>query len=434
MIFTHDKNIPITGELIAEFIEQHKLLLPKYIESKNMYEGNHAILFREAREVYKPDNRLVVNFAKKIVDTFNGYFIGVPVKITHENEKLQEIVNDFVNRNGLDDQDSELSKACSIYGHAYEYLYQDEETKTRVLAKTPLDTFVVYDESALGSRLFGITCFYDKEDKFVGELVDDTYRYDLVMNDKKQISLTNPIQHYYGGVPMVEYIENEERQCIFEGVKSLINAFNEALSAKADDVAYFGDAYLVVKGADLNEKTMEQLRSNKTINLAGDGTDKVVIEFLAKPNADETQENLLNRLTTLIYDTAMVTNTNDEFFSKAPSGVSLEFKLQDMNNMAINKERKFKRSMKRRFKLMFALISNVPTAQRDEWYNLGFLFTRNIPRNKLAEIEMAAKAEGIVSHKTQLEMISVVDDANAELELIEEENKAPLENQYDSQK
>lgn len=32
------------------------------------------------KDPWKPDNRLTVNFTKYIVDTFTGYFNGIPVK------------------------------------------------------------------------------------------------------------------------------------------------------------------------------------------------------------------------------------------------------------------------------------------------------------------------------------------------------------------
>ena len=49
---------------------------------------------------------------------------------------------------------------------------------------------------------------------------------------------------------------------------------------------------------------------------------------LQKSTADGTQENLLNRLETLIYQTSMVANISDESYGNATSGVALAYKLQ----------------------------------------------------------------------------------------------------------
>lgn len=56
---------------------------------KNLFESQAPILSLDKKEPYKPDNRLVVNHAKYTVETFNGYFAGIPVKVSHEDKKNQ---------------------------------------------------------------------------------------------------------------------------------------------------------------------------------------------------------------------------------------------------------------------------------------------------------------------------------------------------------
>lgn len=427
MVFVYSREEEITAEVVLNFINQHRALLPKYLESKNMYEGNHNILNQEAKAEYKPDNRLVVNLSKYIVDTYNGYFIGIPVKVTHDDTKVNEVVQNFRNQSDMDDNESELAKICAIYGHAYEYLYQDEEARTNVVYNTPLDMFVVYDDTIAQKQLFAVRYHYDKERKLVGEMVDSNYRYYFKDNEGK-LTFTEEEQHFYGDVPIVEYIENEERQSVFENVKTLINQLNKVLSEKANDSEYFADSYIKILGAELDEESLRTLRDNRIINFSGDGVNDIVVDFMTKPSADELQENLLDRLHDLIFQIAMVANINDENFSGA-SGVALEFKLQPMKNLAINKERKMKSGMQKRYNMIFNLPTNIPAAKRNEWIGLSYKFSRNIPHNVSDEAETAARLEGIVSRSTQLGTLSIVDDAKLEIERIEEENK-PV-SQYD---
>ena len=432
MVFVFPREDEITSEVVEKFISEHKKLVPSYLYNKDMYEGRHEILTREARDTYKPDNRIVVNFARMMVDTFNGFFNGIPVKVSHDKEQVEAFLGVFSGVNGIEDSEAELAKLTSIYGHAYEYIYQDEDANSRLLASTPIDTFLVYDDSVIGSRLFAVRYQYDYEGFLVGELVDSVNRYKIRENADGSITIEEGIPHYYGGVPVIEYVENEERQSLFENAKTLINALNKAISAKMDDVDYFADSYLKVIGADLDEKTMTDLRANRTINLTGDGANDVTIEFLAKPDADQTQENLIDRLIDLIFQVSMVVNMNDSKFGNDPSGVSLRYKSQQMNNLAISKERKFQRSMQRRYKLLFQLPTNVPSNLRDEWANLEYAFTRNEPKNLAEEAEVATKLEGVVSKETQLRLLSIVKDAKVEMERIESENE-PLP-EYDSEK
>ncbi|MHA3226083.1 phage portal protein [Globicatella sulfidifaciens] len=434
MVFVFDSNKEITSEVIEEFIYKHMELVPKYTESKNFYEGLHDILKRPKREAYKPDNRIVVNLAKYMVDTFNGFFNGIPCKETHENEKINQVLSDFGRRNDLDNHESELAKMTSIYGHAFEYMYQDDNAQTSIIYNSPLDMFIVYDDSIQQEPLFAVRYYFDDNQRLQGELTTLTHRLKLFEDDKGKIVIDEPNNNinspdhnalYYDGLAVVEYIENEERMSLFESVKSMMNALNNAISAKADDVDYFADAYLVILGALLDEDTIRDFRANRTINMEGGDINKLVIEFLEKPSSDETQENLINRLLDLIFTTAMVINMQDEKFGAA-AGIALENKRQPMDNLAKMKERKFQSSMAMRYKMLFSLQTNVPNTQKDEWINIKYQFTRNVPVNLKEEVEIARGLEGIVSEETQLGYISGVKDPQEEMEKKRKENPEPV--------
>ena len=71
---------------------------------------NYPIFYESAKPDWKPDNRIAVNFAKYIVDTMNGSFIGIPVKLTCENKEVESYV-EFLDR--YNDQDD--NNACLLY-------------------------------------------------------------------------------------------------------------------------------------------------------------------------------------------------------------------------------------------------------------------------------------------------------------------------------
>ena len=218
---------------------------------------------------------------------------------------------------------------------------------------------------------------------------------------------------------------------MIEPVETLINGFNNVLSEKNNDVSYFSDAYLSILGALLDDDSIKNLKDNRIINLAGDNAEKVTVEFLEKPDADQTQENFLDRTERLIYQLSQVANIDDTTFGTAgnSSGVALEFKLQPMKNLASNKERKFQQGLQTLFSMVFNVVTNVPSNLSDEYRNIQYNWSRNLPANNEAEMQVVRGLDGIVSHRTQLDMLSAVSDSTAELERIEEEN-APLE-QYD---
>ena len=204
----------------------------------------------------------------------------------------------------------------------------------------------------------------------------------------------------------------------------MINAYNKAISEKANDVDYFADAYLKVLGTLLEEDDIKHIRDDRIINFDGD-IEKVIVEFLQKPDGDTTQEHLIDRLERLIFQISMVADISDENFGTS-SGIALKYKLQAMSNLAKTKERKFNSGMNRRYMLIFS--NPVSGMLKDDWVKVKPIFTRNFPANVLEETQIAGNLEGIVSKKTQLGALSIVDNVDEELKRIEEEEE---ENQND---
>src|SRR5699024_5061771 len=130
------------------------------------------------------------------------------------------------------------------------------------------------------------------------------------------------------------------------------------------------------------------------------------------------------------YQLSQVANINDTTFStQAMSGVALEFKLQPMKNLALNKERKFEQGIQTMLQMLFNVDTSIPQSQKQEYMNVEYDWSRNLTANLDDEMTMIRGMDGIISHRKKLEMFSADDDVQAEQEQIEEEN-APLE-QYD---
>ena len=422
-MFRLARDTEMTLTLLSEFLTKHTHEVKnRYEPLYNAYTSDHEILHDPAKPKYKPDNRVVVNFPKYIVDTMNGFFIGNPIKIVAEDEAVSDYVEYLDRYNDQDDNNAELAKICSIYGKGNEMYYTDEESELCITYLDPKEAFMIYDESIIERPLFFVRRYVDREGFEYGSISDET----SVRNFKVTGGLTwldewQP--HYFPGVPATEYVENGERQGIFEPVMSMVNAYNKAISEKANDVDYFADAYLKVLGTVVDNEDVKFIRDNRIVNFEGDGSDKIIAEFMEKPNSDTTQENLLERLERLIFQISMVANISDENFGTA-SGIAMKYKLQSMSNLEKTKERKFAAGMNRRYQLLFGHpASKVPA---DAWIQLQYKFTPNIPANLQEEAQIASQLEGITSHETQLKVISAVEDVKGELDKIEEENKEAM--------
>lgn len=407
----------MTTELLGELIDQHKAKNYRYDNLINMYTGTHDIVLMDKKERFKPDNRLVVNFAKYIVDTLNGFFVGIPIKVTHDADGINDYLNYLDKFNNQDDNNSELSKLTSIFGNAYELLFVDEDGDIGMTYIDPREAFVVYDNSIVGKPMYGVRFYENTDRELEGSYSDkDTIYYFKEVNGSLRIY--DEVSHIFGEVPIIEYVENEEKMGAFESVITLINAYNKSISEKANDVDYFADAYLKILGAALEEEELASLRDNRIINFRGQDSDKLIVEFMPKPDADVTQENLLNRLESLIFQISMVMDITDDKFG-TQSGIALKYKIHNMENLAKTKERKFTAGLNKRYKMIAH--TGLTPIKGDDWAGIDYSFTRNYPANLLEESEIAKNLTGITSQETVLKTLSVIDDARKEIERIEAE-------------
>ena len=144
--------------------------------------------------------------------------------------------------------------------------------------------------------------------------------------------------------------------------------------------------------------------------------------WLTKTMQDTATENYKTRLQTDIHRFSMTPNLTDENFAGNLSGVALEFKLWGLEQLAVYKERKFKRALQRRIELLCNFLK-LKTDKEDDWRTININFTRNIPMNIPDVVDMVVKLNGILSQQTLLARLPFIDDPAKELEQIEAESE-----------
>lgn len=451
-MFRIPKDKQMTPELLAEYIGKHKRLVNDRLQKlQDAYENKYPIYNLKKKDDYKPDNRISVNHAKFIVDTFNGFFFGVPLKITVKealdykrepddknkskdtpDENISNFINYLDSFNNLDNKNREIAKMSDILGASNEIYFTDEDGRIGIMQLSRLESFFIYDDSILQRPMFFVRYYKDSEGVERGSWSDNTVvQYFVHEGSYKWVEEAKP--HYFDGVPATEFPENTERRGIFESELSAINEYNKALSEKANDVDYFADAYLKIIGPHVDKADTQHMRANRLINFENDEENMPVIEFLQKPNADTTQENLLERLKADIFQMSMVPDINDKNFGTV-SGVALKYRLLSMSNMAKVKAGLFKEAFARRYRLIFSnpVAQTAPyNVKADDWMRLEYTFTENYPANVSDEVETARNLEGVVSKETQLKVLSIVDDIQNEMSRMDSEKNTQEENIID---
>ena len=418
-IFRYPRDRELTPEKLAKFIRKNDdLVLRQYKPLRDAYEGKYKIFIQPKKPAWKPDARLAVNFARYITDTFSGYVQGVPQQIISQDAGTAERVTDYNDTAGFIDQLAAGVDSMLIYGRSYLMAYEDEAGDIGIAATDPEESFIIYDDGIRQRPLYFVRTYYDIDRKRHGSVSDGDGNIKY-FDWAGGITFTAEERHGFDGVPAVELSTGIIRKGIYADVLNLIDAFNQLLSDKANDISAFADAYLKVLGADIDDKTLKWIRNNRVINLKGKNAADLVVEFLERPNADGSQENLLNRLYELIFVTAMVVNISDADFSAA-SGQAMKYRLQPMTNLAGKINRRLTKSIKQLYKLICS--NPVGDLEADDWQKIDVKYTLNLPANLLDEAQTAGAMTGITSKRTALQVLSIVPDVDAELEQIEKEN------------
>ncbi|WP_061777545.1 phage portal protein [Levilactobacillus senmaizukei] len=444
-LYPRDKDIQKNLDDVFSIVDYHNAYIAtKYRMKRDYYKGRHYdIIHKDKKPLNKPDHRLVINLPKKLVNTFNGYFSGEPVSIKHQSngvddDTLNEKIQDWLNDNDAADVFSEWSKQADIFGRSYIYAYLDEG-KLYFTTCSPRDTIVVYDDSVKHVPLFGIR-YSTGDEGATPTLITPKANFELKKGDKG-VQVTNTDSndsetvsksdmHDFPALPLIEFAEDDERTGIFDDTISLIDAIDDVLSSKTNDISSFADAYLLVTGQKLSEEQIKDIRDNRLINLypvdsgafSGETSTQPNVTFLTPDANDETQENFLNRAIDLVYQISQVVNLNDSSLgmsAQSISGVALLQRYQPMQAKARTKSLKMDKALRQLFTILFS-VWNQPGLRASD---LTFDHKQSIPHNVSEEADTVNKLNGQVDDETKLGFLSAIDNPKKAVERLKEQQK-----------
>lgn len=419
------KDTTITAELIKKVIDFNEKRRARFDQLDQYYLGQQLILSRE-----KPDtlfnNKVMVNHAKYIVDTTTGYLLGNPVDYqVNDNINIEPLL-DAYKAQTMENTDFELAKGCGIFGMNYEYVYANEESEPCSVTLDVRNTIIVYDDSMVHNKLFGVTyrpVFKDAKDQR-----PDAYEI-VVATDKELIHYrmdfngtsldeTDREPHFFGRVPIVEYKNNSEMLGDFEPVLSLIDAYNLIQSDRVNDREQLVDAILCFYGMDFDDEQMSELKLKRA--LSGIPTDGKV-EFLTKAINEGDVDVLRKTIEADIHKISMVPNMSDANFVGNASGVAIRYKLLAFEQTVKNKERFFEKALMERFELYSHYLSVKSKMTEVKKEDVDAVFKRNLPSNDFETSQMITNLRGLIDDELLAAQLSFVDDASDTVAIAKEQ-------------
>lgn len=437
-------NVDFINDALKLFMTDSKYGAPHFKKLGDVYDGEFALISDSRRDRSSPelaDNRIVMNWAKIMVQTFNSYMMGNGLTVYLEDEAKNEQINSFVLRSKLNSVIANVAKSSSIYGVSSVVIYNDEEANVRVRELMPETSFIVYDNTLNRNMMCAIE--YD-----IDETTNNIILY--CTTDTEVITLggtsDSPIiksreNHNFPVIPIVEFKENVERHGLFETQIPAIEAYSRVLSSKVNSIEDFNASYMVFGGAYFDAKDFDTIHKERVIYpkrpidqngnvltsvMENNPKPELNVDFVT-PKQNDQEFTALKTLRQNIFQTASVVDVSNEDLNMSPSGLSLELRMQPMASKASDKIVVFDDALRDMFHKISTRASNGVIDEADI-YDLNVKFNPKVPRDTVAEVANAVQLEGIVSKETQLSTLSFVPNPVLELSKINDERQRELDN------
>lgn len=432
-LLNEDGSIPM--ELLSKCMDNHNSMIERYTKLDSYYNGNHEILNRTLTSNDLPNNKLVCNHAEYITDMAIGYVFGTPVNYSGEgSDELNDIFTDI----DEDSHNNELALDLSIFGVGYELIYMNNNDVPypELAVLSPFNTFIVCDDTVEHDTMFAVNYYpkFDIDDTLKGYSVNVYTEHEIInyffqdLYDKSPKEI-NREEHHFGKVPIIEYKNNKKLSGDYEGVITLIDAYNLLQSDRVNDKEQLVDALLAVSGMSFGDnedekvETAKLLKELKILELDEGGN----AQWLVKQLEEDQVEVLKKSIKDDIHEFSKVPCLTDENFVGNASGVAMKYKLLGFEQLGKTKERYFKQGLRKRIAIIFNIL-NIQ-AKNLKSSDVDITMKRSLPIDDELMARIAQETDGFLSWETRVKRFDGEIDVEEEKERLDEEKQKNIEQQ-----
>lgn len=377
------------------------------------------------------NNKIVSNYARYITELNVGYFMSEPVLYnTENNTNVLNTITDLFKTNTIIEIDKGNCKKLSKYGKCYEINYINEQTELKTKSINPWNAVVYKDETIAENEIMAI--YLIAVDKIKST---DKQKYLIYIYTKiKEIQIITDLENEWsfvvknnniGVIPIIEIKNNEEMIGDYENVTTLINAYNLVTSNDIDNVEEFIDSILILEGANMTQKQIKILRDTRAMNLPLGSKANYLTKVLDETGITST----LDRIRKDIHKFTFTPDMSDENFSGNSSGVALNYKILPFELNAKTKQAHYEKALRKRLMIYnkyLNIMQKLPIISLNE---IQIKFNRGLPQNDIEMSNLIRNLQGLVSNKTLISQLSFIQDANKEIEAVEEEKQKQIDKQ-----
>lgn len=430
-------------------LRQEQLLAEKY------YDGHHDILERERKVMDAngtlttvhnlPNNRLVDNQYRKLVDQKTNYVLGKPLTMaTSKDEYLKLLTKVFTK--AVHRQLRVLAQYAVDGGIAWLYPYYDEEGKFNLAvfpsyeicpiwkdkAHTVLDAAMRYYPEEVFDEKGGIQTIYHVDLFTTQGITHFRYQGASLIPDE------NPHSDYlqvegtgfnWVKLPIIPFKYNSKEIPLIRNVKPLQDSLNQVLSDFQNNMEEDPrTTILVLKNYD--GTNIAEFRQNlatygvikvTTVDGVQGGVDTLKVEVNA-----QNYQAILMQLKRAIVENGRGFDAKEERMDGDPNQMNIESMYTDIDLDVNAMETEFQAGFEelKWFIDQYLIHQGNPDYSEED---VTFVFNRDIFINEDAKIDNCVKSVGIISNKTIISRHPWVENLEHELQQIEEDKQADLE-------
>lgn len=219
------------------------------------------IYARQKSTYSDPNIRVGYNNFQVIQRTKAGYLAGDIQRTYSDNipDEVKAKYSEFDNLNHFKSFLKRLMFSCSGWGNTYSLCYLDEENNVRIKQVQSWQAKVEYDDN--GEPQKGYVYYPIDERMHVWEY-DGVYVTEWIASKSgaSYILLTEPKEHGFKGIPLIEWCNNDNKQGNSELAVPLMDAYDRLISDNITESATFRAAYLLLKNMGfLDDKTKAEM-------------------------------------------------------------------------------------------------------------------------------------------------------------------------------
>lgn len=430
------------------------------LDGERYYAGRHDILSRvrtvigedgELKEVKNlPNNRIVDNQYKKMVDQKNNYLLGQPISVQCENEQYAKLLKKVFDKRfqRLMKAIGEDSLNCGI---GWLFVYYNDYGELSFKRLKPFEIIPGWKDAEhtildYAIRIYEVIAYEGRQEKIVQkvEVYDDSGISYFELSDGGSLIPAEPyfqnhftitdsdnieIGYNWTKIPLIAFKYNNKEIPLIKMVKTLQDGLNAIESNFQNNMEEDTRNTILVlmnyDGQNLGEfrKNLAQYGAVKVKTVDGTGGDLKTLQV--EVNSDN-YKAILEIFKKAIIENAMCYDAKDDRLAGNPNQMNIQSMYSDIDLDANNMETEFQASFEELLWFINCHFANMGMGDFED-EEVDIIFNRDILISESEVISNCQASVGILSDETIIANHPWIDDPQAEIKRLEKQKQENIE-------